>query len=755
MNETLQDHRSRGAKRVHYLSMEFLMGRALTNALSALGMSEAFDAAARQNGVAPLDVLEREIDAGLGNGGLGRLAACFLDSLATLGVPSFGYGMRYRFGLFAQRIHDGRQVEEPDDWLREGNPWEFERPEIRYPISFGGRVVSEGTGRRWLPAETFHADAFDFAVPGHRTRSVSVLRLWQAAPRPIDFQAFSRGEHVAAGLARLAAETIGWVLYPDDSTPTGRELRLKQEYFLVAASMQDVLARHLQEHGHLENLAETVAVHLNDTHPALAAPELVRLLIDEHNMGWDRALALVYRVTSYTNHTLMPEALEMWPVHMMEQWLPRHLEIIYEMNHRFLDQVRKLFPGDEELIRRVSLIDENNERRIKMAGLSIVSSHRVNGVSKLHSDLMVRSIFADYARIFPDRFCNVTNGVSPRRWLAQANPALASLLDTRLGGPQWRTTLDRLAELKALASDAGFRREILAAKRANKERLAALVRRELGLALDPASLFDVQVKRFHEYKRQLMNVLQIIARYQAIVASPHAHWPARTVVFAGKAASAYVAAKDIIRLIHDVARIVNSDRRVRDRLKVVFLPNYSVSLAETIIPAADLSEQISTAGTEASGTGNMKFAMNGALTIGTWDGANIEMAQAVGREHFFIFGMTAEQVTELRGNGYDPRQYYEANPRLKRAVDAVAQGGFSPGEPDRYRALVDSLLTRDAYLLFADFASYLDAQAHVDRLFGRPADWAQKAIFNIAGMGHFSSDRTIREYARSVWNVPA
>jgi len=753
MYETLLADRGRGAKRVYYLSMEFLMGRALSNALSALDMTEPFADAARQSGVDPRDALERENDAALGNGGLGRLAACFLDSLATLGIPSFGYGLRYRFGIFAQRIHDGRQVEEPDDWLRNGNPWEFERPEIRFAVSLGGRVVADGPGRRWMPAETLHADAFDFIVPGHDTRRIAVLRLWQAAPRPIDFHAFSQGDHVAAGMARLSAETIGWVLYPDDSTPTGRELRLKQEYFLVSASMQDILARHLQEHGHLDNLADSVAIHLNDTHPALAAPELLRLLLDQHNLGWERSLAVLRRVMSYTNHTLMPEALEMWPVRLFEHWLPRHLEIIYEMNHRFLDQVRERFPGDEALIRRVSLIDEGDERRVRMAALSIVASHKVNGVSQLHSDLMVQTIFADFARVFPERFCNVTNGVTPRRWVAQANPALSNLLNTRLGGPQWRTALDRLVELKPLAGDAGLRRDVLAAKRTNKERLAALIRRELGLVVDPSSLFDVQVKRFHEYKRQLLNVLQVIARYQAIVASPNAPWTSRTVVFAGKAASAYVTAKDIIRLIHDVARVVNTDPQVRDRLKVVFLPNYGVSLAETIIPAADLSEQISTAGTEASGTGNMKFALNGALTIGTWDGANIEMAQSVGREHFFIFGLTAGEATQLRTRGYDPRRYYDGNARLKHAVDAVAQGVFSPGEPDRYRSLADSLLTRDAYLLFADFASYLEAQALADRLFAKPGEWAHKAILNIAGMGHFSSDRTIREYARGVWNV--
>jgi len=755
MAETLREDRASGARRVHYLSMEFLMGRALGNALSALELEEAFDAATRKAGLRAADVLEREADAALGNGGLGRLAACFLDSLATLGVPSFGYGLRYHYGVFAQRIHDGRQVEEPDDWLRNGNPWELHRPELRFPVGFGGRVVADGTGRRWLPAETLHADAYDFIVPGHGTRRVSVLRQWQArASRPVDFAAFSRGEYAAAGTARLAAETLNWVLYPDDSTPVGRELRLKQEFFLVSASMQDLVARHLQDHGSLDDLGDKVSVHLNDTHPALAVPELLRLLLDEHNLGWDQALAQLQRIVSYTNHTLMPEALETWPVRAFEHWLPRHLEIVYEMNERFLAQVRQRFPGDEELVKRVSLIDENGERRIKMAALSIVASHKVNGVSQLHSDLMVETIFADYARIFPGRFCNVTNGVTPRRWLALANPPLSEVIDARLDTRRWRTELDRLGELAAHAGDTELRAEVRAAKLANKERLAALVRRELGLVIDPSSLFDVQVKRIHEYKRQLLNVLQVIARYQAILAAPQGDWTPRTVVFAGKAASAYAAAKDIIRLIHDVARTINGDPRMQDLLKVVFLPNYGVSLAEVVIPAADLSEQISTAGTEASGTGNMKFALNGALTIGTWDGANIEMAGAVGRQHFFVFGLDAQQVSQVRALGYDPRLHYEENTTLRRVIDAIAHGAFSPGEPERYRALVDSLLHRDAYLLFADFAPYLEAQDRADRLYLTPKEWSHKAILNIAGMGAFSADRTIREYARGVWNLP-
>jgi starch phosphorylase len=753
MNVTLRSDAAARVKRVHYLSMEFLMGRALDNALDALGLAASFRAAARQHGRDPTDVLEREPDAALGNGGLGRLAACFLDAMATTGIPAFGYGLRYRYGMFAQRIHDGQQVEEPDDWLRNGNPWELERTEIRYPISFGGRVNVDGPGRRWLPAETLFADAFDFVVPGHGTERVAVLRQWQAAPaKPIDFAAFSRGDFAAAGQAKQAAEVLNWVLYPDDSTPAGRELRLKQEYFLVSASLQDIIARHLAEHGRLDNLGQHQSIHLNDTHPALAVPELLRLLIDVHGMSWDAAMVQTQQAVSYTNHTLMPEALETWPVRLLENLLPRHLEIVYEINRCFLNHVRSIFPGDDELVRRVSVIDEVGERRVKMAALSIVSSHRVNGVSQLHSDLMVDTIFADYAQIFPNRFCNVTNGVTPRRWLAQANPALSAVLDARLGR-EWRTDLDRLAQLAPLTGDNSLRKSVMDAKRSNKSRLSDLIRRDVGVVVDPASLFDVQIKRIHEYKRQLLNVLHVVARYQAIVAHPEHDWQPRTVIFSGKAASAYLAAKNIIRLIHDVARTVNSDQRVRDRLKVVFLPNYSGSLAERIIPAADLSEQISTAGTEASGTGNMKLAMNGALTIGTWDGANIEMAQAVGREHFFIFGLTAAQVNQTRALGYDPRLHYEENAQLKAVLDAIGGGAFSPTEPERYGALVDSLLYRDAYLLLADFASYVEAQHRVDALFETPQAWADKAIRNIAGMGAFSADRTVREYARKIWNV--
>ena len=756
MNQTLRSDRQSQRKRVHYLSMEFLMGRALSNALAALGLTPAFEAAAEAAKRDASEVLEREPDAALGNGGLGRLAACFLDSMATLGLPAFGYGLRYEYGMFAQRIFDGRQTEEPDDWLRAGNPWELHRPELRFPVSFGGRVVSDGPGRRWVPGETLHATAYDFIVPGHGTRRVALLRLWQAAAsQPIDFASFSRGDYASAAAAKHAAERINWVLYPDDSSPAGRTLRLRQEYVLVSASLQDLIARHLSEHGSLATLGDKAAIHLNDTHPALAVPEFLRLLIDEHGMSWEAALTQLEAALSYTNHTLMPEALETWPVRMLEELLPRHLELIYDLNARFLNQVREQFPGDHDLVARVSLIDELGERRVRMAPLSIIASHHINGVSKLHSELMVETIFADYAKLMPERFCNVTNGVTPRRWLAQCNAPLSRLLDARLGtDPDWRTNLDRLAELAPLAEDEAFRTQILAAKQANKRRLAEVVRRELGLPIDPASLFDVHIKRIHEYKRQLLKVLHVVARYQAICADPEADWVPRTVVFAGKAASAYMIAKTIIRLIHDVARVVNSDPRVDGRLRVVFLPNYSVSLGEVLFPAADLSEQISTAGTEASGTGNMKFALNGALTIGTWDGANIEMAEAVGRENFFIFGLDAEQVKELRATGYHPRGYYEDNPVLRAVLDAITDGAFSPSEHDRYRGLIDTLLNRDAYLLLADFAAYLEAQAEVDALYRQPQQWARRAVLNIAGMGAFSSDRTIRDYAETIWDMP-
>jgi starch phosphorylase len=753
-----EDRQAKDARRIHYMSMEFLMGRALGNALQALELDAELHDVLKSAHQPLADVLECEADAALGNGGLGRLAACFLDSFATLGLPSFGYGVRYEYGMFAQLIQDGRQIEQPDHWLRLGNPWEIARPELRYPIGFGGHVDDAGAGRRWVPAERIVAQAYDFIVPGHATRRVSTLRQWSAsAEGSIDFATFCRGEHLAAGHNRLAADLLNWVLYPDDSTDAGRELRLKQEFLLVSASLQDIVARHLHERGSLHELGLRNAVHLNDTHPALTPLELMRLLVDEHALPWDQAWRITRQAVSYTNHTLMPEALESWPVRMFERLLPRHLEIVYRINHEHLDRVRSAFPGDDAIAARLSLIEENGDRRLRMAALSIVASHKVNGVSALHSRLMVQTIFADFARLDPQRFTNVTNGVTPRRWLAQANPGFSRLLDEHIGAG-WRTDLDRLAALAPLAAHMPLGVAFLKAKHANKQRLAALVKRELGIIIDPASLFDVQIKRIHEYKRQLLNLLHVVARYQAIVADPLGPtgqgWVPRTVVFAGKAASAYQVAKQIVRLIHDVARVVNADPRVGDALRVVFLPNYSVSLAEVIIPAADLSEQISTAGTEASGTGNMKFAFNGALTIGTWDGANIEMAEAFGPENMFVFGLRADAVAQLKTLGYDPRVHVEQSPSLRAVLDAIGGGAFSPREADRYRAIVDALLHHDTYMLLADFADYVAAQSRVDTLYREPAAWARMALTNVAGMGRFSADRTVREYVDKVWAPP-
>ncbi|MBP6676699.1 MAG: glycogen/starch/alpha-glucan phosphorylase [Vitreoscilla sp.] len=756
------DAKRKSGRRVHYLSMEFLMGRALGNALAALGMQGEAQASLPASAPALGEVLEAEPDAALGNGGLGRLAACFLDSFATLGLPSFGYGLRYRHGMFAQHIQEGRQVEQPDEWLRHGSAWELPRAELRYRVGFGGAVRMEGGQPRWVPAEGVEAQAVDFVVPGHGTERVSTLRQWQAqALRPIDFVTFCRGEHVHAGQHLHQAEALNWVLYPDDSTPAGRELRLRQEYLLVSASLQDMLARHLRETGDMHSFGRLNAVHLNDTHPALAPAELMRLLLDEHGLGWDEAWKITHQAVSYTNHTLMPEALECWGVGLFEALLPRHLDIAYEINRRFLDEVRARFPGDEAMAARVSLIDEGigqhghaGERRVRMAALAIVASHKVNGVSALHSQLMVDTIFADYAALWPERFINVTNGVTPRRWLEQANPGLSNLLDKTIGDG-WRADLTLLGKLAPKAALKRLGAEFSKVKLANKQVLAEHIRRELGINVDPTSLFDVQIKRIHEYKRQLLNVLHVVARFQAIVDIPQAHWTPRTVIFAGKAASAYRAAKQVIQLIHDVARVVNSDPRVGERLKVVFLPNYSVSLAEIILPAADLSEQISTAGTEASGTGNMKFALNGALTIGTWDGANIEMAQGMGEHNMFVFGLRTEEVAQIKALGYDPRWYVEENRQLQQVLDAITHGHFSHGEPDRYRSLVQPLLQHDPYMLMADFAAYVRTQAEVDALYEQPAAWTERAIRNVAGMGRFSTDRTIGEYVQKVWAAPA
>ena len=751
--------RAAKARRVCYLSMEFLIGRTLSNALAALDLKSEMGTAARAHANSLEDLAAHEADAALGNGGLGRLAACFLDSMATVELPSFGYGIRYEFGMFKQSIQHGRQVEYPDPWLEDGTPWEFPRAGVHYTVRFGGWVeppAEPSLTPTWRHAAEVNAKAYDMVVPGHGTQCVSTLRLWKAvAPSQIDLHAFNSGDYARAAEFKNQYENISWVLYPNDSTPAGRELRLRQEYFFTSASIQDILARHLEENGTLANLSDKVAIHLNDTHPAIGVAELLRLLVDEHGFGWHAAWALTRKVFSYTNHTIMPEALETWPVALMQQVLPRHLEIIFRINAEFLAEAAAHRPGDNGFLRNLSLIDEGGERRVRMANLSIVGSHKVNGVSALHSELITQTIFADFASLWPERFTNMTNGVTPRRWLAQANPGLSSLIDSTIGSG-WRLDLDQLKRLLPHAQRSDFRSAFMAVKHANKARLAEHIRSTTGVAVDPSSLFDIQVKRIHEYKRQLLNLLQVVARYQAMLADPGADWVPRTVIFAGKAASSYVSAKNIIRLIHDVGQVINHDARLGGKLKLVFVPNYGVSVAELIMPGADLSEQISTAGTEASGTGNMKLALNGALTIGTDDGANVEIRQQVGDQNIFIFGLSTAEVAATRAAGYQPLRLYESNPRIKAVLDAVGGGQFCAEEPGRYRALVDSLLWGgDHYLLLADFDSYLAAQARVDALFRDRDGWAAMAIANVAGMGFFSSDRTIREYAKAVWNLAA
>ncbi|MFJ5358639.1 glycogen phosphorylase [Pectobacterium sp. CHL-2024] len=745
---------SQDVRQVYYLSMEFLLGRTLSNALLAMGLYDDLKAALDGMGLELDDLLQEENDPGLGNGGLGRLAACFLDSLATMALPGRGYGIRYEYGMFKQNIVNGKQAESPDYWLEYGNAWEFPRHSTRYKVRFGGRIQQEGSKMRWLETEEVIACAYDQIIPGFDTDATNTLRLWGAqASNEINLGKFNQGDYFAAVEDKNHSENVSRVLYPDDSTYSGRELRLRQEYFLVSATVQDILNRHWMMHKTYANLAEKFAIHLNDTHPVLAIPELMRLLIDEHKFKWIEAWTVVRKVFSYTNHTLMQEALETWPVDMLGKILPRHLQLIFEINEHFLEYVQKEVPDDNELLARVSIIDENNGRKIRMAWLAVVASHKVNGVSELHSDLMVQSLFADFARLFPNRFCNKTNGVTPRRWLALANPSLSKLLDDTIG-QTWRTDLSQLSELKQHIDYPAFVQKISKVKLKNKVRLATYMAENLNIVVNPESLFDVQIKRIHEYKRQLLNVLHVITLYNRIKDDPEVERVPRVVIFAGKAASAYYMAKHIINLINDVAKVINNDPTLHDRLKVVFIPNYSVSLAQMIIPAADLSEQISLAGTEASGTSNMKFALNGALTIGTLDGANVEMLEHIGEENMFIFGNTADQVEALRQNGYNPRQYYDQDEELHRVLTQITTGVFSPDDSRRYSDLFDSLVNfGDYYQLLADYRSYVDTQDRVDELYEKKDEWARCAVQNIANMGYFSSDRTIGEYAEDIWNI--
>ncbi|WP_428984446.1 glycogen/starch/alpha-glucan phosphorylase [Rhodoferax mekongensis] len=739
------------AKRVYYLSMEFLIGRTFSNAMLAVGLRERVKQALADFGVDIDAVTELEPDAALGNGGLGRLAACFLDSMATLNIPGFGYGIRYDYGMFKQTIVDGRQVEVPDYWLTHGNPWEFPRPEVTYRVQFGGHVVKEGDAYKWVDSHDVQAMAYDTIIPGYATKATNTLRLWSAkATQEIDLGAFNRGNYMAAVETKNHSENVSRVLYPDDSTPSGRELRLHQEYFFCSASVQDLLRRYLRTHDNFESLPDKVSIHLNDTHPVLAIPELMRLLLDEHHLPWADAWRLCQGVFSYTNHTLMHEALETWPVEMMGRILPRHLQIIYDINAQFLHQI-SLRGGSPELLRKVSLVDEAGERRVRMAYLAVVTSHSVNGVSALHSELMKESIFFDFANLWPERFNNKTNGITPRRWLAQANPALSAVLDKQVG-TGWRRDLTQLSGLNAVLTSPKVIEAFQGAKLVNKQRLAAWVQANMGLTIPTDALYDVQVKRIHEYKRQLLNVLHVITRYLRIINNPGSVTVPRVVVFAGKAASAYHMAKQIIHLINSVAKVVNNDPRVGNLLKVVFIPNYSVSLAERIIPAADLSEQISTAGTEASGTGNMKFALNGALTIGTLDGANVEILENVGADNIFIFGLTTPQVAATRAAGYQPRAIAEGNAELTAVLEAIRDGVFSPDEPGRFQSIYDLLVNwGDHYLLLADYAAYIAAQEQVDVAYQSKEAWSVMALRNVAAMGPFSADRTIGEYADKIW----
>jgi glycogen phosphorylase len=746
-------------KRVYYLSLEFLIGRLLIDALNNLQMLEPMRAALAELGVDLDRLREVEPDAALGNGGLGRLAACFMESMATLTVAAYGYGIRYNHGLFRQVIRDGWQREFPESWLSLGNPWEFERPEVSHMIGFGGSVRREtradGTDHHiWEPAETVEAIAYDTPIVGWRGRHVNTLRLWTArAPDPLRLDAFNAGDYIGALADRVRAEAISKVLYPSDATPAGQELRLRQEYFFASASLLDLVRRHVKQHRDIRSLGDKVSIQLNDTHPAIAIAELMRILVDLNGLDWDEGWAIVKAVFSYTNHTLLPEALESWPVTLMERLLPRHMQIIYLINAMHLDSARKAGFNEPALLSSVSLIDEHAGRRIRMGNLAFIGSHKINGVSALHTDLMRKTVFHDLDTVYPNRITNKTNGITFRRWLMEANPRLTKIIVGAIG----EKALDDagfLTELAKHANDPALQEQLALARRANKVALGRFVAEKLNLRLDPDALYDVQIKRIHEYKRQLLNILETIARYNSIRANPMMEFAPRVKIFAGKAAASYTQAKLIIKLAIDVARTVNSDPTVRGLLKVVFLPNYNVSLAETIIPAADLSEQISTAGMEASGTGNMKMALNGALTIGTLDGANVEIKEHVGDDNIFIFGLTAGEVEDARAKGVDMTTTIAASPLLREVLDELGSGVFSPDDPDRYRGLVDVLTHHDYFMVCADFDAYWAAQMRVDRMWRDKPRWWRSSALNTARMGWFSSDRTIVEYAQEIWNAP-
>ena len=756
--QTLETYAKKDIRMVAYMSAEFLPGPHLANNLLNLGMTEQVRQAMADLGIDLEDMLEQEDEPGLGNGGLGRLASCYMDSLASIEVPAIGYGIRYEFGIFDQVIRDGWQVEVTDKWLRLGNPWEIARPELAFDVKFGGHTVAymdkQGNYRvRWEPEAVVKGVAYDTPILGYRVGTCNRLRLWKAeAVESFDFSAFNHGDYYRAVEDKISSENITKILYPNDLAAQGKMLRLKQQFFFASCSLQDMIRVHLLLGRQLEQFHEKFAVQLNDTHPSIAVAELMRILIDEHNMDWDMAWYVTRHTFSYTNHTLMPEALEKWSLELFGKLLPRHLEIIYEINRRFLNEVRARFPGDDARLSRMSLIDESGERYVRMAHLATVGSRRVNGVARMHSDLLKKIVMQDFAEMWPDRFCNVTNGVTPRRFVAVSNPELAALISSHIG-EGWLRDLDQLRKLEAFADDAEFHKLWREVKLTAKRRLASLVEQRTGVKIEPDSLFDIQTKRIHEYKRQHLNVLHILTQYLALKKNPRADIPARTFIFGGKAAPGYAMAKLIIKLINAIAELVNNDPDMRGRLKVVFFPDYNVKNAQHIYPAADLSEQISTAGKEASGTGNMKFSLNGALTIGTLDGANVEIREEVGSENFFLFGLTAEQVQQLKTSGYRPNEYYEQNPRLREVLDFIASNTLTGGNDNLFGPLVDDLIWHDPFLLLADYQAYINSQDKVSELWRDQRAWTRMSILNVARMGKFSSDRSIRDYCQHVWNI--
>ncbi|XP_073433767.1 glycogen phosphorylase, liver form [Dendrobates tinctorius] len=758
---TQQYYYEKDPKRTYYLSLEFYMGRTLQNTMINLGLQNACDEAIYQLGLDIEELEEMEEDAGLGNGGLGRLAACFLDSMATLGLAAYGYGIRYEYGIFNQKIRDGWQVEEADDWLRHGNPWEKARPEYMLPVHFYGRVENTKMGVRWVDTQVVLAMPYDTPVPGYMNNTVNTMRLWSArAPNDFNLRDFNVGDYIQAVLDRNLAENISRVLYPNDNFFEGKELRLKQEYFVVAASLQDIIRRFKASRfgcrdsvrTGFDAFPEKVAIQLNDTHPALGIPELMRIFLDIENLPWEKAWEITKNTYAYTNHTVLPEALERWPVDLVEKLLPRHLQIIYEINQRHLDRISALYPGDVDRLRRMSLIEEDGMKRINMAHLCIVGSHAVNGVARIHSEIVKNDVFKDFSEIEPEKFQNKTNGITPRRWLLLCNPGLAELIAEKIGEDYVRD-LSQLSKLNKYVDDNTFIRDVSKVKEENKIKFIQYLEKAYKMKLNPSSMFDVQVKRIHEYKRQLLNCLHIITMYNRIRANPAKEFVPRTVIIGGKAAPGYYMAKNIIKLITSVGEIVNNDPSIGNKLKVIYLENYRVSLAEKVIPATDLSEQISTAGTEASGTGNMKFMLNGALTIGTMDGANVEMAEEAGEENLFIFGMRVEDVAEMDKKGYNAQEYYHRLPELKQVMDQIQSGFFSPSKPDLFKDLVDMLFYHDRFKVFADYEAYVKCQERVSALYKNPKEWTKVVIKNIAASGKFSSDRTIKEYAKDIWGV--